>query len=190
MSPYDILGGINQSLNEEKALEFWEKKYKKINLIKLNQYSKVDLKSLQNSFNEYCERIKKRNNIFLIKIIRVLSPISAFKPVVVELTDLGLNIKFDYVNKFFLITNEPAMISMKSESLNFIFKNSFGFDTLTVNACFEEIKKGSFVQATKTLAIENLNNLGIKIEMKTLINFSIIKLFLSRLYRVAKKLDV
>ena len=190
MSPNDILGGMNQSLNEDKALEFWQKKYDKIKFTKLNQYSKIDLKSLQFSFNEYCERIKKRNNIFLIKIIRFLSPISAFKPVVVEITDLGHKVKFDYVNKIFLQTYEPAMISMKSESLNFIFKNSFGFDTLTVNACFEEIKKGAFVQATKTLAIENLNNLGIKIEMKTLINYSIIKLFLSRLYRVAKKLDV
>jgi hypothetical protein len=190
MSPNDILGGMNQSLNEDRALEFWQKKYDKIKSINLNQFSKIDIKSLQISFYEYCERIQKRNNILLIKIIRVLSPISAFKPVVVEITDLGLNIKFDYVNKFFLQTHEPAMISMKSESLNFIFKNSFGFDTLTVNACFEENKKGAFVQATKTLAIENLNNLGIKIEMKTLINFSIIKLFLSRLYRVAKKLDV
>ena len=78
---------------------------------------------------------------------------------------------------------------MRSESLNFIFKNSFGFDTLTVNGCFEEVAKNGFVSATKTLAIENLNNLGIKIELKTLFNFSIIKLFLSRLYRVARKLD-
>ena len=46
------------------------------------------------------------------------------------------------------------MLSMKSESLNFIFKNSFGFDTLTVNGCFEEVQKGGFVKATKTLAIE------------------------------------
>ena len=82
------------------------------------------------------------------------------------------------------------MLSMKSESLNFIFKNSFGFDTLTVNGCFEEVQKGGFVKATKTLAIENLNNLGIKIELKTLFNISIIKLFLTRLYRVSKKLDV
>ena len=81
------------------------------------------------------------------------------------------------------------MLSMKSESLNFIFKNSFGFDTLTVNGCFEEVQKGGFIKAAKTLAIENLNNLGIKIELKTLFNLSIIKLFLTRLYRVSKKLD-
>ena len=104
-------------------------------------------------------------------------------------TNYLLGKKFDYVDKKFNETRDKAMLSMKSESLDFLFKNSFGFDTLTVNGCFEEEKKNGFVDATKTLAIENLNNLGIKIEFKTLFNFSVIKLFLTKLYRVAKKLD-
>ena len=81
------------------------------------------------------------------------------------------------------------MLSMKSESLDFIFKNSFGFDTLTVNGCFEEEQKGGFVQAAKSLSIENLNNLGLKFQLKTLFNTTIIKLFITRLYRVKSKLD-
>ena len=60
--------------------------------------------------------------------------------------------------------NTDVLLCMHSESLNFMFKNSFGFDTLTVNGSFEEVTKNGFVRATKTLAIENLNNLGIKIE--------------------------
>ena len=127
--------------------------------------------------------------MLLVKIIRTLSPIRAFKAVIIHINDLDITVKFDYVTKQFLETQEMAMLSMKSESLDFIFKNSFGFDTLTVNGCFEEEKKNGFVDATKTLAIENLNNLGIKIELKTLLNLSIIKLFLTRLYRVARKLD-
>ena len=122
-------------------------------------------------------------------MLRAISPISAFKPCVVYINDLNITIKFDYVNKSFQQTTEVALLSMQSESLNFILKNSFGFDTLTVNGCFEEVVRNGFVNATKTLAIENLNNLGIKIEFKTLLNFSIIKLFLTRLYRVARKLD-
>ena len=109
---------------------------------------------------------------------------------VIRLNDHSLNIKFDYVTCSFQKSEELAMLSMESESLNFIFNNTFGFDTLTVNGCFEEEKKNGFVDSTKTLAIENLNNLGIKIELKTLFNFSILKLFLTRLYRVARKLDI
>ena len=48
------------------------------------------------------------------------------------------------------------MIQMRSESLAFIFKNTFGFDTLTVNGCFEEISAGGFAQATKTTQLKIL----------------------------------
>ena len=190
MAPKDVLGGKIETINNVKAINFWKNKYEKLLDLRLNQFSTTDLNIINNSFKTYCERIEKNNNLFLIKIIRSVSPIRAFKPIIVKITDLNLNLKFDYVRKIFSQTSEKAMLSMKSESLNFIFKNSFGFDTLTVNGCFEEIQKGGFVKATKTLAIENLNNLGIKIELKTLFNISIIKLFLTRLYRVSKKLDV
>ena len=187
MQPNDVLGGEIQAINENDAINFWQTKYQDIQPI--NHYKTLDLNLLQNSFKEYCARIEKNNNMFLIKIIRVLSPIRAFKPVVVFIDELNICVKFDYVVRQFVKTQEPAMLSMKSESLDYIFKNSFGFDTLTVNGCFEESKKNGFVDATKSLAIENLNNLGIKIELRTLFNLSIIKLFITRLYRVAKKLD-
>ena len=187
MSPFDTFKNKLEVSKTIKAISFWDKKYKDIKPI--NYYNSVDINTLKENFINYCDRIKNNNNIPLIKLIRLLSPINAFKPCVVFLNDLNLNIKFDYVDKKFNETRDKAMLSMKSESLDFLFKNSFGFDTLTVNGCFEEEKKNGFVDATKTLAIENLNNLGIKIEFKTLFNFSVIKLFLTKLYRVAKKLD-
>ena len=187
MAPNDVLGGKSEALNQNDAVIFWQNKYQDINPI--NQYEAVEINALRSSFEKYCTRIENNNNISLVRIIRMLSPIRAFQPVIVLLEDLNLRVKFDYVNKTIIETNEPEMLSMKSESLDFLFKNSFGFDTLTVNGCFEEKKKSGFIEATKTLAIENLNNLGIKVEFKTLFNFSIIKLFLTRLYRVARKLD-
>jgi len=187
MAPFDKVGGDNDFLGNETALSFWDKKYSEAEPI--NKYKTINVEQLAESFYKYCEKIYKNNNMYLVKILRTLSPIKVFKPCLVHLNDLDITIKFDYVNKLFQETNEEALISMQSQSLNFIFNNSFGFDTLTVNGCFEEVAKNGFVSATKTLAIENLNNLGIKIEVKTLFKFSIIKLFLMRLYRVARKLD-
>ena len=187
MAPNDVLGGEAEALNENGAIIFWQNKYRDI--CPVNQYETLELNLLQSSFDKYCARIEKNNNMFLIKMIRIFSPIRAFKPVVVLLEDLNVSVKFDYLDKQFVETNEPEMLSMKSELLDFIFKNPFGFDTLTVNGCFEEEKKSGFVDATKTLAIENLNNIGIKVEFRTLFNLSIIKLFLTRLYTVEKKLD-
>jgi UDP-MurNAc hydroxylase len=186
MKPFDIFGGNNQNFDNDDAIAFWEEKYR--DLKPLNRYNLVEIDEIIENFKFYCERIHKNNNLKLVKLLRVLSPISVFKPCFVYLQDLDISVKFDYVNKSFSITTEKPMLVMKSESLNFIFKNSFGFDTLTVNGCFEEGIKNGFVRATKTLAIENLNNLGIFIEARTLFNLGIIKLFLSRLYRVARKL--
>jgi len=90
-----------------------------------------------------------------IAFIRSISPIPIFKAVVVYVSDLNITFKFDYVSKKIKQTTETPMICLKSESLYYLFSNSFGFDTLTVNACFEKVRLGGFVAATKSLAIEN-----------------------------------
>ena len=90
-----------------------------------------------------------------IAFIQSISPIPIFKAVVVYVSDLNITLKFDYVSKKIEQTTEAPMICLKSESLYYLFSNSFGFDTLTVNACFEKVRLGGFVAATKSLAIEN-----------------------------------
>jgi UDP-MurNAc hydroxylase len=188
MKPNDILGGKNQKISNSESLNFWQTKYNLLNNKKFNSFEKITYDEIFDNFQIYCQRIKKKNNFWLMRTIRMISPISVFKPVIIELSDLNINVEFDYLNKKFLLTDKTPQLSMKSESLNFLFKNNFGFDTLTVNGCFEEKKNDGFASSTKTLAIENLNNLGIYISFKTLLNFTIIKLFLNRLYRVTKKL--
>ena len=190
MAPNDVFNGELDLTKRNKSINFWKRKYDQIRFVQMNRYEKIEFSILQVSFQKYCQRIQKNNNITLIKIIRNISPLKAFKPVVIRLSDYAMNFKVDYVTGSFKKTEELAMLSMTSESLNFIFNNSFGFDTLTVNGCFEEERKNGFLDATKTLAIENLNNLGINIEIKTLFNIPIIKLFLSRLYRVTRRLDL
>ena len=87
------------------------------------------------------------------------------------------------------VTNSEPEISMSSESLNFIFKNTFGFDTLTVNGCFEELKRGGFSKMTRALAIENLNNIGIKVGFSIFLRIDLVFLFLKRLSSVNKKIS-
>lgn len=185
MAPFDKLGENGLSATED-ALAFWERKYAKIKPV--NKYEINQLAQLRESFDQYCRRIHDNNNIILIRFLRALSPIRAFKPCIVHLKDLDVTLRFDYVKKSLQETCEKPQVLMQSESLNFIFKNSFGFDTLTVNGCFEEVAKNGFISASKTLAIENLNNLGVKLELRTLFDFPIIMLFLRRLHRVKQRL--
>jgi hypothetical protein len=189
MMPKDKLGGENQNTLSSDAEDYWESLYEELPKRNKHTFTRIDETQIREAFDIYCNRISINNNIILMKICRFLSPISIFKPIVIEVTDLKSSYEIDYIKRRFSKTNIPSTLIMNSEVLHFLFKNSFGFDTITVNGCFEEGTKGGFVKATKSLAIENLNNLGIYVNFKLLVNFGIIRLFFTRLYRVARKLE-
>jgi len=189
LKPNDLISNNFENYSNVESIDFWNKHYTEITQKKINVYDTLNYELIYENFLKYCERISIKNNMTFIAIIRSISPIPIFQPVVVNIIDLNITLKFDYVSKKIEKTTEAPMICLKSESLNFIFVNSFGFDTLTVNGCFEEGIAGGFVMASKTLAIENLNNLGISVTPSFIFNFFIIKLFILRLYRVAKKVN-
>jgi len=188
MKPNDVIGGDFEDFSNKRAIDFWDQHYSEINQKKINTYEVINYELINKSFINYCKRISIKNNISFISIIRSISPIPVFNTVIVKILDLNITIKFDYVLKKIEQTNDVPMICLSSESLNFLFNNSFGFDTLTVNGCFEEGRVGGFVAATKSLAIENLNLLGICVSPSIIFDYSIVKLFLLRLHRVAKKI--
>ena len=189
MKPGDIMGGKNEIISNIGAINYWGELYEKLPQRNLNSYKIIEEHDLVEAFYKYCARIAEKNNTKLMRLFRYFSPISVFQPVVVEVTDLKCSYDIDYITRKINKTNKACMLKMNSEVLLFLFKNSFGFDTMTVNGCFEEGTNGGFVHATKSLSIENLNNLGLYFNLKLLINFRIIKLFLTRLYRVARKLE-
>ena len=155
---------------------------------KKNTFEKKEMNELNDTFNDYKERIFKTNSKTFIKIVRYFSPISAFKPLNIYLEDIKTNIIFDIFSEKLEITNNAPDIEMSSESLFFIMKNTFGFDTLTVNGCFEEKNEQGFAKMTKSFAIENLNNIGIKFNFYIIFNFKLILLFFERLSIVSKKI--
>ena len=188
MKPFDILNFKNDSLFENKsALEFWDEHY--LNIYPKNRFEKKEMHELNEVFKKYKERIFKNNSKVFIKIVRLFSPIPAFRSLNIYLDDLQTNINFDIFSEKLDITNNLPDIEMSSESLYFIMQNTFGFDTLTVNGCFEERKANGFAKMTKSLAIENLNNIGIKFNFYIIFNFKLILLFLDRLRAASKKIN-
>tara|TARA_Y100000768_G_scaffold220572_1_gene166269 strand:- start:276 stop:638 length:363 start_codon:yes stop_codon:yes gene_type:complete len=118
----------------------------------------------------------------------MISPVPAFRTILIQLHDINQVVKLNFFQDSLITTDLDPDISMSSESLDFIFNNTFGFDTLTVNGCFEELKKGGFSKMTRTLAIENLNNIGIAVNFSIFLRIDLIILFLSRLFVVSKKI--
>ena len=188
MKPGDVLGGPLQDINTNRAIDFWNDLDDSISEKELNYFEKVDYITLKKLFLNFNRRINEKNNMFLIKIIRKISPIKFFNPVRIYLTDLDLVIEFDYINTYIKNTNKTSHISMHSESLAFIFKNSYGFQTLTINACFEETCRNGLEVVTRTLAIDAFNNSGIYFSLKTLLNLKLIFSSLFYLNNIKKHL--
>ena len=190
LSPFQELSNLECEIDNSESMNFWNAAYTKVNSKTLQKYNRVDLDSLQECFENYKFRIFKNNSKWFMKLARYLSPIAAFRPVIINISDLGEDIKLDIFANSLLQCNGVADISMHSESLEFLLKNTFGFDTLTVNGCFEEVSDSGFSRVTRTLAIENLNNMGIEFRASIILNYRLIIMFISRLSAVSKKLRI
>jgi UDP-MurNAc hydroxylase len=188
MKPFDYIED-NELLNKIKqANDFWENKFDNIFKNKFNKYDLVEVTELQKYFKKYQARVFSKNSKIFIKLCRLISPIKIFQPIIIELDDLNTTIVLDILSKSIKTVNLNPDLAMSSESLKFILQFPFGFDTLTVNGCFEEINKNGFSKATKALAIENLNNIGLSFRPSILLSFKTIFLFLQRLKEVNKKI--
>ena len=190
MRPFEKLQNFSLTKHSNtNSLDFWRDSYLSIQNKDKNTFEIKDLDVLNSSFQDYQIRVFNNNSKLFIKLIRLFSPIPAFKKITIYLSDLNENVMVDLFSHQITVTKKDPEISMTSESLDFIFKNTFGFDTLTVNGCFEELKKGSFTKMVRTLAIENLNNIGISLNFLIFFRIDLIYLFLKRLFIVAKKIE-
>ena len=183
---------INNLKQDKLSLDFWDKKYNDINLIKDDKKDKyspsINLKDLNLDFEIYKERIFKKNSKLIIFLLSKIKFMNFFQPIRIKLLD------HDKVYKYSIfsglnedIDNKEFDITMHSKSLSFIFKNEFGFDTLTVNGCFEASQAG-FSKITKSLALGNLNSIGLKLNFSLMFHVKIIFLFLRTLKKVKKQI--
>ena len=95
-----------------------------------------------------------------------------------EMTCTYKNPKRKSFNAISLSSNSAAVTA---------WANDFGFDTLTVNGCFESTKDG-FIKSTKSFALGSLNSMGLKLNLSLLFNFKLILFFFNLLRKVVKKI--
>lgn len=187
MKPFDL---FNFSDHDNKdSINFWQEKVNDINKKEITNPKEVNSDALAEAFKAYRKRIFLNNNILLVKIFYYFSPIKFFSPIYIFIEDLQKTFEVDYVKNRFLITSKKPMLKMRSDSLLFIFKNQFGWDTINVNARFEELKKNGWSISARTFAIETLNNMGYKFNIKLLFNKEIIKLFIKTMFKVMKNIS-
>ncbi len=187
MSPnekQDLLN-LKQNLN---SINFWHEKYQKINNFPLDEFTNtINFNVLDDEYQKYKKKIYNLNSKLMIFMASKIKFLKFFQPINIFLIDHKKNYEFSLINGLKIIDEEKTDIKMHSESLHFIFKNDFGFDTLTVNGCFESTKDG-FIKSTKSFALGSLNSMGLKLNLKLLINVKLIFFFFNLLKKVSKKL--
>jgi len=180
---------INLLKQDESSLEFWRDKFEFKNINKnLDSYKKnYSLEDIQNDFIKYQKKIFNKNSKVLIYFLHKLNFLGAFQTLNIFFIDNKKNYEYSIFSGIKKTENKNFDISMHSESLSFIFRNEFGFDTLTVNGCFECAPK-NFSKVSKTLAIGSLNAMGLKLNLGIIFKLDIILLFLKKLIVFLRKL--
>lgn len=174
---------------DPESLKFWDEGYDALPQMPKTGYAgSISIDDLARAFEIYRTRTFANNSAWMIKLLGVLGLFGAFQPVALRLTDLDRTVTVDFVGGFRQTPAVGADIALHSASLDLIFKQDFGFDTLTVNGCFEERAPGGFQKMAKLFAIGNLNNMGIHLTPWIVLNVNLILMFLGRLKKVAAKL--
>jgi UDP-MurNAc hydroxylase len=176
---------VNTPINNKNSQNFWNNEYKKLKDKKLNDFNEsFQLNKLNNEFVNYRVNIFKKNNQHLMKLLSKIKFLNLFQPINLYLFDLKIKVTFNIFSKNLKICDEnidkKKMIKLHSSSLYFIFKNEFGFDTLSVNAMFESDFQ-NFKKMVFNFAIGSYNAAGMYIQLSSIFNFKIYLLVIKKI---------
>ena len=180
---------LNELQQDENSLEFWQNEYRlDVKNKKIDYYEKTrSFEDLLSDFDYYQKKIFSKNSKTLIYLLNKIKILNIFQDLNVSLIDHKQNYKYSIMNGLKKTKDTNYDILIHSESLSFIFKNEFGYDTLTVNGCFECGPK-NFSKISKTLAIGSLNAMELKLNLGIVFKLNIILLFLKKIIVFLRKL--
>jgi len=180
---------LNEQHDNNIAINFWREQYKIAEQRKLViSESNLQIKELYQSFIQYRHRMLRQNNVFVMYLLRYNPLLRALEPIQLRINDLNLVVEISILDGFKILRNiKVADIEMNSSSLNFIFKNDFGFDTLTVNGRFEATGS-AFSKMTKGFALGSLNAMGLSLGIGLIKRIEVVFTLLDSLKSVSSKL--
>ena len=139
------------------------------------------------AYENYKKKLFTKNSKILIYLLEKIKFLKIFQKINVFILDKNQNYEYSIFSGLKKTNSKNKDVLLHSQSLLFLFKNEFGFDTLTVNGCFESSLEG-FAKISKTLAIGSLNAMGLSIDIKIFTKPKVILLFLSKLRNLLNKM--
>jgi hypothetical protein len=181
---------VGDAWDNRDAVAFWQDAYASIAALPRHAVTKpVELPELGAHCRVYQERIFKKNSKWLIRLAAMMPALGAFGTLSIRLTDIDKTVRFSFFEDLQEApADAPPDVEMSSESLDFIFLNEFGYDTLTVNGRFEASTRG-FGRMTKNFAVGSLNALGLGLKPSLVANADVVLLLLGKLRSFVRKMD-
>lgn len=139
----------------------------------------VAFEALQQVSTAYVDRLRTRNNAVLL---RLLTRFGIFPELLVYLWDLRRAARFDLARglRASELPREACHVAMSSESLAYVFRFDWGFDTLSVNGRFEDIR-GAEQRLLRVFGVGTLNNTGRRLELRRFLDRRLLQRLLGKL---------
>jgi UDP-MurNAc hydroxylase len=136
----------------------------------------------------FIKKIKKDNNIYLMKIINLITFNKIFGKINIFINDLNesYEISFKKISKNF-IKKKACDIAVSSDSFKLLINTDYGLDTLSVNGRLEELKYNGFQKLVWTLGFITLNSSGYGVKFLDLFNFRLLYRIISLSFRIILK---
>ena len=134
----------------------------------------------------YVERIRSRNSLALLWLIRRTPLVGLLRPVTVFVYDLDATYRFSLEHGLQRI--DPVQhpdVKMHSSSLDHLLRHEWGFDTLAINGRFEADLSG-FKKMKKTFAIGALNNAGRRLSAGLLFDGDLLRMVWAAVRRLRR----
>ena len=120
----------------------------------------VEESTLLETGQAYVERIRSRNSLALLRLMRRTPLVGLLQPITIYAYDLDAAYRFSLEHGLRRIGPVQSRdVKMHSSSLDYLLRHEWGFDTLAINGRFEADLSG-FKKMKKLFAIGALNNAG------------------------------
>src|SRR5690606_2325055 len=125
----------------------------------------VAFEQLQACAHRYIDRIHANNDRRVLALLRRNPLLPALQPIDIRLWDLELDVRFSFERGLERIDRRAGGYELKmgSDSLEFVFTQPWGIDSLTVNGRFEA-DAGGMKRLVTSLGVDLLNNAGIRLQ--------------------------
>ena len=171
------------------AMDYWQARFAEAAAAPLAEYESVTPAQLEADFLAWQTRSFAANSRLLMRLASRLLPFHPFAPTVVRLVDQDRLLSVDIFGALQeAAAGSAADIELHSASLAFMFRFEFGFDTLFVNGCFEELRVGGFDRFAKCFVLGNLNAMGLYIGPAIFRRLDVVRLMLGKLLSVRKNM--